>query len=90
MNEIKKLFSYLNNISLQTEVEELHQLKQQIVLTKQVLSENEAKWDEGLISVFELIEKRNLYFEAQVMYYQSMLQCDLKTRIVKYYCTGNF
>lgn len=77
-------------ISLQTEVEELHQLKQQIVLTKQVLSENEAKWDEGLISVFELIEKRNLYFEAQVMYYQSMLQCDLKTRIVKYYCTGNF
>lgn len=54
------------------------------------LRENEEKWAEGLISVFELTEKRNQYITAKAELARSRLQYELKSRTLEFYRTGTF
>lgn len=54
------------------------------------LQENEEKWAEGLISIFELTEKRNLYISAKAELARTRLQYDLKSRTLEFYRTGTF
>ena len=48
------------------------------------------KWEEGMVSVFELMEKRNLYIQAKAELARTRLQYDLKHRMVEFYRTGSF
>ena len=52
--------------------------------------ESEEKWEEGMISVFELMEKRNLYILAKAELSRTCLQYELKSRTVDFYRTGSF
>ena len=54
------------------------------------LHENEEKWAEGLISVFELMEKRNRYISAKAELSRTRLQYEIKSRMIKFYRTGTF
>lgn len=54
------------------------------------LRENEEKWAEGLISVFELMEKRNRYMTAKAELARTRLQYDIKSRTIEFYRTGTF
>lgn len=54
------------------------------------LHENEEKWAEGLISVFELMEKRNRYISAKAELSRTRLQYEIKNRMIKFYRTGTF
>lgn len=54
------------------------------------LQENEEKWAEGLISIFELTAKRNLYISAKAELMRTRLQYDLKCRTLEFYRTGTF
>lgn len=54
------------------------------------LRENEEKWAEGLISVFELMEKRNRYMSAKAELARTRLQYDIKYRTIEFYRTGSF
>ena len=55
-----------------------------------MLKESEEKWEEGMISVFELMEKRNLYIMAKAELSRVRLQYALKRRLVEFYRTGSF
>lgn len=52
--------------------------------------ESEEKWKEGLISIFELFEKRNLYIQAKAEVVRTDLQCKLKRRMIQFYQKGTF
>lgn len=54
------------------------------------LEENEEKWAEGLISIFELTEKRNQYISAKAELARCRLQYDIKSRTLEFYRTGTF
>lgn len=54
------------------------------------LRENEEKWAEGLISVFELMEKRNRYISAKAELSRTRLQYEIKSRTIGFYRTGTF
>ena len=43
-----------------------------------------------MISVFELMEKRNLYILAKAELMRTQLQYDLKERMVRFYQSGSF
>lgn len=43
-----------------------------------------------MVSVFELMEKRNLYIQAKAELARTRLQYDLKHRMVEFYRTGSF
>lgn len=77
-------------ISLQAAVEEHRQAAEQLRTSTITLKENEERWEEGMISVFELMEKRNLYIAAKAELARTRLQYDLKKRTVGFYRTGTF
>ena len=77
-------------LSLQASAEEHHQAKLQLQAAATTLKENEEKWEEGMVSVFELMEKRNLYIQAKAELARTRLQYDLKHRMVEFYRTGSF
>lgn len=52
--------------------------------------ESEEKWKEGMVSVFELLEKRNRYMQAKAEVVRTGLQHDLKSRMVRFYQAGTF
>lgn len=94
MNDGKRLSLYKEIeeacLSLQAAVEEHMQAELQLQLSTTTLKENEEKWEEGLISVFELMEKRNIYIYAQAELSRSRLQYEMKQRTVNFYQTGTF
>ena len=77
-------------LTLQASAEEYHQAALQLKALTTTLKENEEKWEEGMISVFELMEKRNLYISARAELVRTRLQYDLKHRMVEFYRTGSF
>lgn len=77
-------------ISMRAAAEEHRQAIEQLRTSTLTLKESEEKWEEGMISVFELMEKRNLYISAKAELTRTRLQYDLKERTVKFYQTGTF
>lgn len=76
-------------LSLHAAAKEHRQADLQLQSATTMLRENEEKWEEGLISVFELMEKRNMYMAAKAELSRTHLQYDLKKRTVEFYRTGN-
>ena len=66
------------------------QALEQLRTSTVTLKESEEKWEEGMISVFELMEKRNLYILAKAELSRTRLQYELKSRTVDFYRTGTF
>lgn len=77
-------------LSLQAAVAEHRQAGEQLRTATITLKENEERWEEGMISVFELMEKRNLYIAAKAEITRTRLQYELKKRTVEFYRTGTF
>ena len=77
-------------LSLQAAAQEHWQAELQLRTATTTLKENEQRWEEGMISVFELMEKRNLYILAKAELMRTQLQYDLKERMVRFYQSGSF
>lgn len=77
-------------LSLHAAAEEHRQAVEQLRTSTITLKESEEKWEEGMLSVFELMEKRNLYITAKAELTRTRLQYDLKQRTVDFYRTGTF
>ena len=77
-------------LSLRAAAEEHRQAVEQLRTSTVTLKESEEKWEEGMISVFELMEKRNLYIMAKAELTRTRLQYELKRRLVDFYRTGVF
>lgn len=76
--------------SLQAAILEHRQAVEQLEAEQLTLKENEEKWKEGLISVFELMEKRNRYISAKAELSRTRLQYEIKYRTIRFYRTGSF
>lgn len=77
-------------LSLRAAFEEHRQALEQLRTSTITLKESEEKWEEGMISVFELMEKRNLYIMAKAELSRTQLQYELKRRLVEFYRSGEF
>lgn len=77
-------------LSLHATWEEHRQASLQAAAETQVLKETERKWEEGLVSVFQLLEARNRMLAAQAEKTGARVQHELAARLVMYYRTGNF
>ena len=75
---------------MQAAAQEHWQAELQLRTATTTLKENEQRWEEGMISVFELMEKRNLYILAKAELMRTQLQYDLKERMVRFYQSGSF
>ncbi len=75
---------------LRASIAEHRQALEQLRAEEISLRENEEKWAEGLISVFELMEKRNRYISAKAELSRTRLQYEIKSRTVGFYRTGTF
>ena len=71
-------------LSLRAAAEEHRQAVEQLRTSTVTLKES------GMISVFELMEKRNLYIQAKAELSRTRLQYELKSRTVDFYRTGSF
>ena len=80
----------INTIQNAKAAEEHRQAVEQLRTSTVTLKESEEKWEEGMISVFELMEKRNLYILAKAELSRTRLQYELKSRTVDFYRTGSF
>lgn len=76
--------------SLLAAASEHRQAVEQLKAEQLTLKENEEKWEEGLISVFELMEKRNRYISAKAELSRTRLQYEIKYRTIGFYRTGSF
>lgn len=88
-----------NNLRIETEQvtlslyagwEEHRQAMLQVQAETQVLKETERKWEEGLVSVFQLMESRNRLLSAKAEQVRTRLQYELALRLADYYRTGSF
>ena len=52
--------------------------------------ESERKWEEGLISVFQLMEARNRCIAAKAELVRVRLQIEMMMKLEKYYRQGTF
>lgn len=77
-------------LSLQSGWEEHRQAVLQVRAEVQVLKETERKWEEGLVSVFQLMEARNRLLSAKAEKVRVRLQYELTSRLATYYQTGSF
>ena len=77
-------------LSLRAGHDEHRQALQQLRAEAQVLKESERKWEEGLISVFQLMEARNRFISAKADLVRTRLQVELTTKLRYYYSTGSF
>lgn len=77
-------------LSLHAAATEHRQAAEQLRTATITLTENEQQWEEGMISVFELMEKRNRYMAAKAELSRTRLQYELKKRTVEFYRTGSF
>lgn len=55
-----------------------------------VLKESERKWEEGLISVFQLMEARNRFISAKAEVTRIRLQLEILLKMERYYREGKF
>ncbi len=77
-------------LSLHLGWEEHRQASLQVKAETQVLKETERKWEEGLVSVFQLMEARNRLLVAKAEKIRVRLQYELTSRLTMYYRTGSF
>lgn len=77
-------------LSLQSGAEEHRRAVLQAEAEAQVLRETERKWEEGLVSVFRLMEARNRLLSAKAETVRVRLQYELASRLAEYYRTGTF
>lgn len=77
-------------LSLHAVQDEHRQVLQQLDAEKQVLKESERKWEEGLISVFQLMESRNRFISAKAELTRVRLQAEMTIKLENYYRTGSF
>lgn len=77
-------------LSLRSGIEEHQQALLQVNAEAQVLKESERKWEEGLISVFQLMEARNRYLSARAELTRVRLQLEMSLQLENYYRTGTF
>lgn len=77
-------------LSLRAGRDEHRQALEQLRAEELVLAESERKWEEGLISVFQLMEARNRFISAKAELVRVRLQVELIMKLEKYYSTGNF
>ena len=77
-------------ISAQTAAEESMLAKQQLAAATVAWQKSEEKWNEGIISGFELMESRNLYMQARVETVRTNLQYQLRKKVIHFYLTGSF
>lgn len=66
------------------------QVLQQFRAEELVLKESERKWEEGLISVFQLMEARNRFISSKAELARVRLQVDMTLKMETYYRTGSF
>lgn len=76
--------------SLRSAIEEHRHAVEVLAAERLSLDENQQKWEEGLISVFELMEKRNRFITAKAELVRTRLQFDLKYRTIRFYRDGSF
>lgn len=77
-------------LSLRSGWEEVSQSALQVQAETQVLKETERKWEEGLVSVFQLMEVRNRLLSAKAEQARVRFQYELTSRLATYYQTGTF
>lgn len=77
-------------LSLRAGQNEHRQALLQLSAEKLVLKESERKWEEGLISVFQLMEARNRFISAKAELVRVRLQMEMNMNMEKYYSTGCF
>ncbi|WP_290080069.1 TolC family protein, partial [Bacteroides acidifaciens] len=77
-------------LSLHAGYMEHQQVLQQLSAESQVLKESERKWEEGLISVFQLMEVRNRFISAKAELVRVRLQVEMMLKLEKYYREGTF
>ena len=77
-------------LSLRSGYDEFRQVLQQFRAEELVLKESERKWEEGLISVFQLIEARNRFISSKAELARVRLQVDMTLKMETYYRTGSF
>ena len=77
-------------LSLHTGYSEHQQALSQLDAETLVLKESERKWEEGLISVFQLMEARNRFIAAKAELVRVRLQIEMMMKLEKYYRQGTF
>lgn len=77
-------------LSLRAGYMEHEQALQQLSAETLVLKESERKWEEGLISVFQLMEARNRFISAKAELVRVRLQVEMMMKLEKYYREGTF
>ena len=77
-------------LSLHAGQNEHRQALSQLHAEAQVLKESERKWEEGLISVFQLMESRNRFISAKAELMRVRLQMEMLLRLEQYYKNGTF
>lgn len=77
-------------LSLHTGYMEHQQALQQLSAETLVLKESERKWEEGLITVFQLMEARNRFISAKAELVRVRLQVEMMMKLEKYYREGTF
>lgn len=77
-------------LSLRAGYMEHQQVLQQLSAETLVLKESERKWEEGLISVFQLMEARNRFISAKAELVRVRLQVEMMLKLEKYYREGTF
>lgn len=77
-------------LSLNAGYQEHRQALVQLNAETLVLKESERKWEEGLISVFQLMEARNRFISAKAELVRVRLQVEMLMKLEKYYRQGTF
>lgn len=77
-------------LSLHAGYSEHRQALQQLSAERLVLKESERKWEEGLISVFQLMEARNRFISAKAELVRVRLQIEMVMKLKRYYREGTF
>ncbi len=77
-------------LSFQAAYQEYQLAKEQLHAASITWNEGEEKWKEGMISMFELLEKRNRYIQAKAEIIRTKLKYNLKKRVIQFYQKGSF
>ena len=93
-NELQRLSLYKEIhdacLSFSATREECRLSQEQLRADSLTWRESEEKWREGLVSMFELLEKRNRYIRAKAETIRTKLQYSLKKRMIRFYQEGTF
>lgn len=77
-------------LSFQAALKECQLAEEQLRADSLTWKGSEEKWKEGMISMFELLEKRNQYIRTKAEIVRTRLQYNLKKRVIRFYQEGTF